>query len=225
MHRCPLRASQPAAWVRPIQLILLFAGVFLLGCAGFILIQAYLYQRHEDEAFERRLQKHDAQLKAQHPLPVISVPIQSPPIQGEPIARIEIPSMGLDALVLPGDDAKTLRLGAGHIPGTALPGQAGNVGIAGHRDTFFRCLHDIRKDDEITLRTAEGTYHYRVETLTVVAPSQVAVLGPTVDNTLTLVTCYPFRFVGAAPKRFIVHARQVPASTRASSVHRMVTSG
>jgi sortase A len=112
-------------------------------------------------------------------------------------------------MVREGVDAKTLRLSVGHIPATALPGQAGNVGIAGHRDTFFRKLKDLRAKDEIVLSTLNGNFKYEVESLLVVEPDNVAVLAPSSENMLTMVTCYPFSYIGSAPKRFIVRARQV----------------
>jgi len=108
--------------------------------------------------------------------------------------------------VIEGDDAADLKLAPGHIPGTALPGQHGNIGIAAHRDTFFRPLRFIRKGDLIGLTTLTGTYRYRVVSTQIVTPDDVQVLGPTKTDTLTLVTCYPFYYVGSAPKRFILRA-------------------
>ena len=105
-----------------------------------------------------------------------------------------------------GSDAKTLRLAVGHIPGTALPGEVGNVGLAGHRDTFFRRLRDIEPDDLIRILTPDGTYAYRVERTDIVTPADVWVLDPTSEPTLTLITCYPFTFIGSAPERFVVRA-------------------
>ena len=102
-----------------------------------------------------------------------------------------------------------LRRAAGHIKGTALPGTSGNVGIAGHRDTLFRPLRHIRQDDVITLTTLQGLYRYRVVSTKVVSPYDVAVLNPDGREILTLVTCYPFHFVGPAPDRFIVRATRI----------------
>jgi sortase A len=102
-----------------------------------------------------------------------------------------------------------LRLGAGHIEGTPLPGDTGNSGIAGHRDTFFRELKDIRENDEIQLQTATGLFHYEVDWVKVVDLDDMTVLEPpTSGSTLTLVTCYPFYFVGSAPNRFVVRAHK-----------------
>ena len=106
-------------------------------------------------------------------------------------------------------DEGTLRRAVGHIRGTPLPGQRGNVALAGHRDTFFRGLRDIRVNDEITLTTLSGSYNYRVDSTKVVKPEETEVLEDDGDDILTLVTCYPFNFVGSAPSRFIVRARRV----------------
>jgi sortase A len=111
-------------------------------------------------------------------------------------------------MVLEGTGTKTLRVAAGHIPGTALPGVAGNVGIAAHRDTFFRPLRQVRPKDTIVLTTSYGTFRYIVDAVEIVSPTDVQVLHRTFHPELTLVTCYPFFYVGFAPKRFVVHARQ-----------------
>ena len=127
---------------------------------------------------------------------------------GGAVGRLEIPRLGISVMVLEGVDAGTLLRGVGHIPGTSLPGPAGNVGLAGHRDTFFRPLKDIRTGDEILLTTTERTYAYRVRASEVVEPRDTWVLAATEDPTLTLVTCYPFSYLGPAPKRFVVQARR-----------------
>ena len=98
------------------------------------------------------------------------------------------------------------------FPGTAFPGEPGNVGIAGHRDTFFRLLRSIQRNDAITVSTVRGIYRYRVATTKVVGPEDVQVLYPTGRDVLTLVTCFPFDYVGSAPKRFIVQAYRLPGA-------------
>ena len=113
-------------------------------------------------------------------------------------------------MVLEGTDSPTLRRAVGHIPGTALPWQPGDVAIAGHRDTFFRPLREICRGDNITLQTLQGSYHYRVEFTRVVDPRDTWVLSSSHGPTLTLITCYPFYFVGSAPKRFVVCATRIP---------------
>jgi sortase A len=125
------------------------------------------------------------------------------------IGRLSVPRLNLSAMVSEGIDQNTLQLAIGHIPATALPGQAGNVGVAGHRDTFFRGLKDLKTKDEIQFSTLSGDFKYEVESLIIVEPENVGVLAPSSENVLTLVTCYPFSYLGDAPKRFVVRARQV----------------
>lgn len=142
-----------------------------------------------------------------HPPAIRESPPRVP--EGTLLGRVKIPRVGLSTVVLEGVDEEVLRKGLGHIPNSALPGAGGNVAIAGHRDTFFRALKDIHTNDTILLDTTNGTYKYRVEYTEIVAPSDTEVLAATSRPKLTLVTCYPFYFVGPAPQRFIVHARQV----------------
>jgi sortase A len=125
---------------------------------------------------------------------------------------VEIPAIGLNTALLAGDDAMSLTQGAGHIPGTALPGGLGTVGIAGHRDTHFRLLDKVTPGMDVRLVSQSGVYHYRVTSSEIVAPEQVSVLAIGSVPSLVLVTCYPFRFLGHAPKRFIVHAALVSAA-------------
>jgi sortase A len=131
------------------------------------------------------------------------------PANGEPIGRLEIPGVGISAIVAAGTDDLTLRRGVGHIDGTALPGEPGNVGLAGHRDTIFRGLRKLRPADRIFLVTAGGTFEYSVESLRTVAPERNDVLDSSSQPMLTLVTCFPFDFVGPAPLRYIVRAREI----------------
>jgi len=123
-----------------------------------------------------------------------------------PLAVLRIPRLHIEVAVLPGTDDRTLDRGIGHIDDTALPGSDGNSGIAGHRDGFFRGLKDIVEGDVIELETARVKEVYRVERTWVVDPADVSVLDPTPTRALTLVTCYPFYYIGPAPRRFIVRA-------------------
>jgi sortase A len=122
------------------------------------------------------------------------------------VARLEAPSVGLAATVLEGSTDDMLARAAGHIENTALPGEPGNVGIAGHRDTSFRPVRKLDVGDVITLVTRTGRFQYRISRTFVVKPDRVSVLDPTVEPSLTLVTCYPFTFIGHAPMRYIVQA-------------------
>lgn len=123
-----------------------------------------------------------------------------------PVAVLRIARLGLEVPVLEGTDDWTLNRAVGWIEGTAQPGAAGNSGIAGHRDGFFRGLKDIRAGDELEIETLEGARLYRVERTWIVDPEDVSVLEPTASAAVTLVTCYPFYFTGPAPRRFIVRA-------------------
>jgi sortase A len=129
-----------------------------------------------------------------------------------PLGRIEIPSVGLAAMIQEGTSNRALQRGVGHIAGTALLGKSGNVGLAAHRDTFFRKLRDIQAGDDIKLTTLTDTVLYRVELISIVEPEDSRVLRDSGENILTLVTCYPFSYIGPAPKRFIVRARQISSA-------------
>ena len=125
------------------------------------------------------------------------------------VGKIEIPRLGVNALVREGTGSTTLRVAAGHIPGTALPGDKGNVAVAAHRDSLFRGLKDVRKGDSVIFQTESGQHLYRVDSMSIVDPDDVAVLKAGAQPELTLVTCYPFTWIGSAPQRFIVKAREV----------------
>ena len=131
---------------------------------------------------------------------------------GLPLAVLRIPEIDLAVPVYAGTGDVVLDRAVGHIEGTPAPGEAGNIGIAGHRDGFFRGLKDVAPGDELVLETLAGRRVYEIDDLSIVEPTDVGVLDPTDEPTLTLVTCYPFYFVGSAPQRFIVRAREV--STR-----------
>ncbi len=192
------------------QRVLLAAAVSLLGYCGFVLGDAWIFQKRESRNLERRLHEERAASAGAPQTASPTSPQDSPAAATDGlIGRIEIARLDLSVVVAEGVDKTTLRRAVGHIPGTALPGQPGNVGIAGHRDTFFRPLRNIHRNDIITLTTLRGQYRYRVVSTRVVSPDNVAVLDSTGDEILTLVTCHPFYFVGSAPNRFIVRAERV----------------
>jgi sortase A len=220
-----------------LRAVFLLVAVISLGYYGYVTLHAKVYQAYEEYWFDQqsrglaaswpgfvrfeadRLVGADSGSESAHARPAPS-PAQpaAPAVEPAParrlardavIGRIEIPRLHVRAIVREGDDAKTLSMAVGHIPGTALPGAAGNVALAAHRDTFFRALKDVRKNDRIELRTLDGDYEYVVQSTHIVSPSDVAVLKPSKDPRLTLVTCYPFYFIGHAPRRFVVEARQV----------------
>src|SRR5271166_2299760 len=187
------------------QRFLLAGGVSLLLYCGFVVMDAWIFQRTAQRQLEsllterRTVPSPGATLKtAKHFARHLAKDL---PLTGEGalIGRLEIPRLELSVMVVQGTSRTTLGRAAGHIPGTALPGELGNVGVSAHRDTFFRPLRNIRQDDIITITTLSDQYHYRVVSTKVVNPLDVAVLAPGRGEILTLVTCYPFNFVGAAP--------------------------
>jgi sortase A len=183
------------------QRTLLVFGVSLMAYCGYVLMDTWNFQRTEQRRFEGLLIDRIATPASRnYPLP---------PASSGLIGRIEISRLGLSVIVIEGTSGTTLRRAVGHIPGTAMPGQLGNIGISGHRDTFFRPLRNILQNDIVTLTTLNGVYRYRVISTSIVSPSDVAVLSSNGNETLTLVTCYPFYFVGAAPDRFIVRAERI----------------
>jgi sortase A len=186
------------------------AAIFLLGYCVFVLADAWEFQRRESRTLRQLLDDRHAR-GARSPQFVTATLAPGPPAIATSglIGRIEIPRLQLSAIVIEGDDSKTLRRAVGHIVGSPLPGQLGNVALTGHRDTFFRPLRNIRRNDTIVVTTLQGEYRYRVVSTKVVGPNDIAVLDPSVKEILTLVTCYPFYFVGAAPERFIVRAERI----------------
>jgi len=134
-----------------------------------------------------------------------------------PMAILRIPKIGLEVAVLDGTDDLTLNRAVGHIENTARPGEPGNVGIAGHRDGFFRGLKDVVRGDTMELETLSGQETYRVADIWIVRPEDVQVLDPTPEPAITLVACYPFYFVGHAPQRYIVRAVRTETQTASSS--------
>ena len=201
---------------RALERLFLVVGLVSLGYFAYVVTESYLYQALENRELDAILASGPPPTAsappstASAPPPTVHVP-RPRPAPGSMIGRIEIPRLGVSAIIRAGSDARTLRLAVGHIAGTAFPGESGNIGLAGHRDTFFRRLRDIRVDDEIRIVTPEQTYVFRVERTSVVTPRDTWVLNDTATPALTLVTCYPFTYVGSAPDRFIVRAGQLPS--------------
>ena len=167
----------------------------------------WLYQTSEARRFD-----HELGIKSPPALPDPLPRAAWFPAAGGLVGRLEIPRIGVSVMVVEGTGGQELARAAGHIRGTSLPGEPGNVGIAAHRDTFFRPLAGIHTGDVITMATLQGTYRYRVSATQVVMPEDVSVLSWTERDSLTLITCYPFHYAGAAPRRFIVRAVRLPAA-------------
>jgi sortase A len=194
--------------------LFLILAVICLGLYAYTYIERVVYQAYESRAFDREA----GRIAGVVPAAGESMPAPEPAFPISVIGRLSIPRLQFSAMVREGIDGRTLRVAVGHIPSTALPGQAGNIGLAGHRDTFFRGLKDLRPKDEIRFSTPKGNFKYQVESLAIVEPNDVAVLAPSRENVLTMVTCYPFSYIGSAPKRFVVRAKQVlPEGAVASS--------
>jgi sortase A len=205
VHRATTRSVRTHYLLRWSRNTLLTAGVLILGYCGYVLLDARLYQASETRNFQE-------QIKDSTPIPASDGSVREAsfhPDAGKPLGEIELTRVGVTAMILEGTDDRTLRRAVGHVPGTPLPGQPGNVAIAGHRDTFFRALRNVRQDDEITLMTLQGSYRYRVDSISVVGPEATQVLDNTGGDFLTLVTCFPFYYVGPAPRRFIVRAQRI----------------
>ena len=200
----PMGASRADRVVRWIERGLAIAGASCLLWAGATSLAAVVFQVEQSVSLERPRQSLDETEAGRSP----SV-VKTTPEARAPIGRLEIPRIGLSAMVAEGDDENTLKVAIGHLPDTPLPWQAGNSALAGHRDSFFRPLRHIQVGDDIHLATAHGTLRYRVTRRTVVDPEDLWVLDPSPTAALTLITCYPFDFVGPAPRRFIVHAERM----------------
>lgn len=229
-HPAVPKNRQPSGWSTAyvLEAAFLFIGFGLLLWVGGTIGRAWLYQSIENYQFEQGLKgqgndvigylrflanggKSAPTSSTEAALPgeeEANSPAQSLRDDGL-IGRIEIPRLKVSAIVREGVDHDTLSRAVGHVPQTALPGQPGNVGVAAHRDTFFRGLRNVRKGDVIQIETPGKTFQYEVDSLKIVWPKNVEVLDPTPQPSLTLVTCYPFNYVGSAPKRFIVRAKQI----------------
>jgi sortase A len=182
MTRAALRVGEAALFV---------VGIALGLWCGVVLLEA----------------RYVSRLPVPAPPPPIHAGLAPPPLaNGDVIAKFEAPSVHLSATVLEGSGDAVLAVAAGHIEDTPFPGAPGNVGIAGHRDTTFRAVRNLKVGDPLLFETRTGVFEYRISSTMIVNPDDVWVLDPTDRPVLTLVTCYPFSFIGHAPKRYIVKA-------------------
>jgi len=181
--------------LRAARYFFLAFGALALGYAGFVFADSHTYQALEIKKFRQA-----GRLSEPHIV-----------VEGDVIGEIQVPRLGLNAIVVQGGSSANLRRAVGHLLNSALPGESGNVALAGHRDTFFRPLRDIRLGDEIRFKTPARSFDYLVESIEIVAPTDIRVLESSTGHHLTLLTCFPFHYVGPAPKRFVVRAREVHA--------------
>ena len=180
--------------------VLVVMGVGALAYVAYAVVDAQAYQT-----------RARARLVVEASLPM---PVARVRQEGDPLGEIYSARIGLHAVIAEGESAAVLRRAVGHVTGTRLPGEVGNVVLAAHRDTFFRPLRNIRVGDIITVTDGGGAVHYEVEWTAVVPPDALSVLDPTEDRTLTLITCHPFSLVGEAPDRFVVRARAMTAAAQ-----------
>lgn len=205
------------AWLRRFERLAWIVGILLVA----VWVAAYA---HKSVLSRRDLARFESSMRARV-TPADVLPGETPPDKtlwskerirayeaslrqksSDPLGVLRIPKIGLEVAVLDGTDDFTLNRAVGHIEGTPRPGERGNVGIAGHRDGFFRGLKDVVLGDTMELETLSGKQVYRIEDIWIVNPEDIQVLDPTPGPAITLVACYPFYFVGSAPKRYIVRA-------------------
>jgi sortase A len=202
--------------LRWIEGVLLVTGVACLALWAKPALEARGFQASQSKALDAARQAAHAPRGAPAGRGRPSVPAAGksgrPATAGAVIGRLEVPRLHVSAMVAEGSDTRTLAHAVGHVTRTALPGRPGNCALAGHRDSFLRGLRGVRMHDLVRVVTVDRTYTYRVEWMAIVAPRQVEVLDSTATRSLTLITCYPFTYVGHAPQRFIVRATQVDAS-------------
>lgn len=179
-----------------VEWMLLGVAIGTLGIYGYETVEARRFQAEQTAAFERAAKTAPAVVRV---------------ASGGLVGMLDVPRLKLSTPVIQGDDDRTLKRAVGHLPDTPLPWEAGNSAIAGHRDGLFRPLRHVLVGDEIRVRTGRDEFRYRVTSTSIVMPDDLSVLGPTSAPSLTLITCYPFRYVGAAPKRFVVRAERMDA--------------
>jgi len=213
-----MRGSRTDWVVRWIERGLVIVGATCLLWAGATALSAIAYQVEHKVSLERLDHSFDRP-EAERTAYGVETPVEA----GAPIGRLEIPRLGLSVVVAEGDDENTLKVAVGHLPDTPLPWQEGNTALAGHRDTLFRPLRSVQPGDEIRFATRLGTFRYRVTRHTVVKPDELWVLDASPAAALTLITCYPFDYVGPAPRRFIVHAERM--ANVSDSPHTTATEG
>ncbi len=204
----------PPASLRWLERALWIAAAILLGWVLYTLADGEIFQLRAESRLEHALAARSRPTTHLQELPGDDGEGEAPepmtvPTAGAPIGRLEIPRLGVSVMVAEGTSSRVLSRAVGHLAGTALPGSGGNVALAGHRDRYFRPLKDIQDGDEILLTTPQGTFRYQVEWTKIVDPTDVEVIDPTARPALTLVTCYPFYYVGHAPHRFAVRARRI----------------
>jgi sortase A len=194
------------------QYLFLATALTALGYCAIVVSQEVLYQSWARQQVTKRASASFANAYRTGPLAKYPAPHHTGPLipplsaAGSIVGKLEIPRIRFSAMIAEGTSSRVLRKAVGHLSNTALPGQDGNVVLAGHRDTFFRHLGDLKTGDVIEIGTSRGQYVYSVRFTDIISPDETWVLEPCTGQTLTLITCYPFHYVGSAPKRFMVRA-------------------
>jgi sortase A len=221
------RPKRRNPFVRFVEIICWIVAALALGWVSYVQAESYFYQGEQSRKLDALLRRGNSSAAVapaanasvtsssssssaeDESLPMVTA-TPSPRVYaatpGELLGRIEIPRLNVSATIVEGDDTDNLRHAVGHIPGTALPWESGNIGLAGHRDSFFRKIGELRDGDQIVLTTIHGTFEFRASQFAIVKPDGVDVLSSVQQPALTLVTCYPFHYVGAAPQRFVIRA-------------------
>ena len=188
-----------AAWIAHfLEYALLGVAIGCFGVYAYESVEARRFQAEQTVAFERAASTHVAPSRVS---------------AGGLVGMLDVPRLQLTTPVIEGDDDRTLQRAVGHLPDTPMPWENGNSAMAGHRDGLFRPLKDVKVGDEIRFRTTRDEFRYRVTSTAIVMPDDVSVLAPKSPASLTLITCYPFYYVGPAPKRFVIHAERLVRAT------------
>ena len=190
---------RPLLKKKVLSLILIVAGVGLLGYVG----GEYWWMYHRQKTLEAAWTQQAAALAAADQ----ATPVKISPEQM--LTRLRVNKIGIDAIVVEGASRKDLSEGPGHMKQTAEPGEAGNAVITGHRDTFFRHIHELSKGDQIQVQRNGKNFIYEVTGRRIVIPEDISVIKPTNDPQLTLITCYPTYYIGPAPKRLVVFSKLI----------------
>ena len=211
-------ASAPPAELHPIAFmlryssgILILLGAILLAYVGFEYTQMYWSQKRLENEWAREQQR-----QAQHVRENGGATAKPIALKDDGLTRLSIPSISFDAVVVEGTSNRDLLLGPGHLQDTPAPGAPGNSVISGHRDTFFRHIHELAKGDQIVVQRNGKTFHYEVTGKHIVQPTDLSVLQPSKDAQLTLITCYPTYYIGPAPERLVVTSKLVADSAQTS---------
>ena len=204
-----MRESSTSRVARWLEMCFWAMGCLALGYCAFLWGRAQYDQAEGKWALEHTLPGDPMTMAGSSRRPPDSV-------EGSLVGRIDIPRLDVSAVVFEGTSDDTLARGVGHLRGSAGPGERGNLVLAGHRDTFFRELRNIRQGDEVNIMGPEGEFEYRVESTAIVEPDRTEVLKAGDGSTLTLITCFPFRYIGNAPQRFIVRATKVGEARHSS---------